>query len=66
MQKGVNLITLLALNDEGTPNYNRINAEYLAKRGSPTFTATPEEFPQLCSLALNRIPFDQWPSEFKV
>ena len=63
IQKGVNLLTLLALNNEGTPSYHRSNAQYLAKRGSPTFTATPDQFPLICSLALNRIPLSQWPTE---
>ena len=54
-------MTLLALNDEGTPSYHRSNAQYLAERGSPTFTATPDQFPLMCSLALNRTPLDQWP-----
>lgn len=44
---GVKVVVLLALNDEGTPSFDRHNAEKLAKLGIPAFGCTPDEFPDL-------------------
>lgn len=57
---GVQLITLLALNDEGAPCYDHDNAHFLASLGIPAFACTPHLFPDLMSAAINRQDLKQW------
>lgn len=45
IESGVQLIVLLALNDEGAPSYDKQNAEFLAGLGAPAFACTPDKFP---------------------
>jgi Mg-chelatase subunit ChlD len=52
MQSGVQLITLLALHDEGAPSFDREHAARLAALGSPAFACTPDQFPDLMAAAL--------------
>jgi Mg-chelatase subunit ChlD len=49
---GVNLICLLALSDEGTPFYDKDNAEWLASQDIPAFACTPDHFPELMAKAI--------------
>lgn len=49
---GVNLICLLALNDEGTPIYDAQIAEQLVQWEIPVFGSTPDLFPALMSAAI--------------
>lgn len=51
-QSGVNLICLLALSDEGRPQFNAENAAYLATLDIPAFACTPEHFPDLMARAI--------------
>ncbi|MBU6341154.1 MAG: VWA domain-containing protein, partial [Bacteroidetes bacterium] len=51
---GVQLVVLLALNDEGAPAYDRNNAQFIAKLGVPVFACTPNLFPDLMAAALSR------------
>jgi Mg-chelatase subunit ChlD len=57
---GVNLIALLALNDDGAPAYDAANAKYFASLGCPTFACTPDQFPDLIGIALARGDVHQW------
>ncbi|MDO5580944.1 MAG: VWA domain-containing protein [Planctomycetia bacterium] len=57
---GVNLICLLALNDEGSPSYDHENAARLAKLGIPAFACTPDKFPDLMAAAINRQDLALW------
>ena len=45
--RGVQLIVLLALSDEGKPRYDEKSAEQLQARGIPTLACTPRQFPLL-------------------
>jgi Mg-chelatase subunit ChlD len=63
VRNGVNLITLLALSDDGKPWYDEGNAQYLASLGAPVFACTPNQFPDLMGAALRRADLDQWASE---
>ncbi|RMG07835.1 MAG: VWA domain-containing protein [Cyanobacteria bacterium J055] len=49
---GVKVIVLLALNDEGTPSFDRHNADRLAQLGIPAFACTPDGFPELIADAM--------------
>ena len=51
---GVNLITLLALNDDGAPAYDKDMAMAFAQMDIPTFATTPDAFPPLIGAALAR------------
>ncbi|HEU5111451.1 MAG TPA: VWA domain-containing protein, partial [Micromonosporaceae bacterium] len=51
---GVQVVVLLALPDEGAPDYDRDNAAALAALGVPAFACTPDVFPELMSAAIDR------------
>lgn len=57
---GVQLIVLLALNDDGAPGYDHENAAYLAGLGVPVFACTPDKFPDLMATALSRQDVQAW------
>ncbi|WP_405086024.1 VWA domain-containing protein [Microbispora sp. NBC_01389] len=56
---GVQVIVLLALSDEGAPQYDRENAAALAAMGVPAFACTPDAFPELMAAAIERRSYDQ-------
>ena len=60
IDSGVNLLTLLALNDDGAPMYDHQNAADLATLGSPAFACTPDLFPDLMAAAIQRRDIAQW------
>ena len=51
---GVQVIVLLALSDEGKPQYDHENAAALAAMGVPAFACTPDAFPDLMAAAIQR------------
>jgi Mg-chelatase subunit ChlD len=57
---GVQLITLLALNDDGAPSFDAGNARFLAGLGVPVFACTPDQFPELMAAAISRQDLNQW------
>lgn len=57
---GVQLIVLLALNDDGAPYYDHHNAQYLAGLGVPVFACTPDKFPDLMATALSKQDVSLW------
>jgi Mg-chelatase subunit ChlD len=57
---GVQMVTLLALSDDGTPSFDHAAAERLAALGIPAFACTPDLFPSLMAAALNRQDLRQW------
>jgi hypothetical protein len=57
---GVQVIVLLALNDDGAPSYERENAAKIAAMGAPVFACTPDLFPDLMAAAINRQDINQW------
>ena len=57
---GVNVIALLALNDEGAPSFDASNANYFASLGCATFACTPDQFPEVIGVALARGVVHQW------
>ncbi len=60
VSSGVQLITLLALNDEGAPSFDTQNARFLAGLGVPVFACTPDQFPELMAAAISRQDLSQW------
>lgn len=65
IQSGVQLIVLLALNDEGTPSYDHHNAEKLGALGIPVFGCTPQRFPDLMAAAIAKQDLILWAHENK-
>ena len=51
---GVQVVVLLALNDEGAPFYDHNNAQYFSNLGIPVFACTPDKFPDLMAAGLSR------------
>ena len=57
---GVNVIVLLALNDDGRPAYDTNHAAAFAVMGCPVFACTPDQFPELMATALKRGDLWAW------
>ncbi len=60
LNSGVQIITLLALSDEGAPFYDRENAQKFASLGIPTFACTPDQFPELMAKAIQKSDINAW------
>lgn len=61
-ESGVQLVVLLALNDEGSPSFDKGNAGKLAALGIPAFACSPDQFPQLVATALKKGDVAKWAS----
>jgi len=59
-ESGVQLITLLALSNEGKPSYCKANAGHYTAMGIPVFACTPDLFPDLMAAALNKKDLQLW------
>jgi Mg-chelatase subunit ChlD len=59
-EAGVQVIVLLALNDDGAPGYDHQNAAYMATLGIPVFACTPDKFPDLMAAALSKQDIGLW------
>lgn len=57
---GVQVVTLLALNDKGTPRFNRHLAQQFVDLGIPSFACTPKLFPDLMSAVLEKRDLRYW------
>lgn len=66
VNNGVNVITLLALNDDGAPFFDQQLAARFSGLGIPTFACTPDLFPDLMGLALARQDIRQWAAEHDI
>lgn len=62
-RSGVNLITLLALNDDGAPSYDKQHAQQFANVDIPTFACSPDQFPELMAAALNQGDIATWAAQ---
>ncbi|NNH69728.1 VWA domain-containing protein [Nocardia uniformis] len=59
-ESGVQVVVLLALSDDGAPAYDHENAAALAALGVPAFACTPDRFPELLAVALDRGDVRRW------
>jgi len=57
---GTNVIVLLALSDDGKPYYDEDNARKISAMGCPVFACTPDQFPDLMAVALQRGDIHAW------
>lgn len=60
LDSGVQVIALLALSDEGAPWYDTEHAQIFTNMGIPTFACTPDQFPDLMSLAIEKGDINGW------
>ncbi len=60
VNRGVNLVVLLALNDDGRPAYSADMAAAVAALGAPVFACTPDLFPEMMATALKRGDLHAW------
>lgn len=65
-QSGVNVVALLALNDEGAPAHDHENAQALGELGIPAFACTPPLFPGLMAAAIGKRDLRAWAGEHGV
>lgn len=64
--KGVQIICLLALNDQGSPAYDKNNAQQFSDIGIPVFACTPDLFPELMSAAIKNENLSRWASKHDI
>ncbi|MDI9913906.1 VWA domain-containing protein [Rhodococcus sp. IEGM 1379] len=57
---GVQVVVLLALSDDGAPSFDHDNATALGALGIPAFACTPDKFPELLAVALERGDVGAW------
>lgn len=57
---GVQIVVLLALNDEGAPMFDQGNAQFFSNLGIPVFACTPDKFPDLMAAALSKQDISIW------
>ncbi|NDV05638.1 VWA domain-containing protein [Rhodococcus sp. IEGM 248] len=57
---GIQVVVLLALSDDGAPSFDHDNAAALGGLGIPAFACTPDKFPELLALALERGDIGRW------
>lgn len=60
---GVNMVSLLALSDQGAPSYDHKTAAEFGEIGIPTFACTPDLFPELMAATMNRRDLTSWASQ---
>lgn len=65
-RSGVQIISLLALNDEGAPMYDKNIANKFAGMGIPAFACSPQLFPDLMASAIKREDIGAWLSRHSV
>jgi len=58
--KGVQIICLLALNDQGSPSFDQTNAQRFTDIGIPVFACTPDLFPDLMTAAIKNEDLSRW------
>ena len=57
---GMQMIALLALDDQGAPSYDHRHAAQFASMGIPCFACTPDKFPDLMAAAIKKQDMGAW------
>ena len=57
---GVQLITLLALDDQGAPQFDKSVATKFSALGIPSFACSPDQFPGLMASAIKKESINDW------
>lgn len=66
VRQDVNIITLLALSDDGKPSYDADLAAQFAALGCPVFACSPDQFPDLMATALKREDVLGWAADHDI
>lgn len=59
---GIHVIVLLALSDDGRPSCDIEAAQFFAALGCPVFACTPDQFPDMLAVALQKGDIHAWAS----
>jgi len=65
-ESGVQVIVLLALNDDGAPSFDKQNAEFFASIGIPVFACTPDLFPDMIAAAISKQDIAGWAGDHDI
>lgn len=57
---GIQFVTLLALNDEGAPSYDKSIAGEFAAIDIPSFACSPDQFPELMATVIKKESIQNW------
>lgn len=57
---GVQIVVLLALDDQGTPSFDKRNSQKIAAMDVPCFACTPDLFPDMMATAISKHDIKQW------
>ena len=60
VEAGINVIVLLALCDDGKPGFDQASAEFFAGLGCAVFACTPDQFPEMMAVALQKGDIHGW------
>lgn len=63
---GTQIISLLALDEKGTPAYDKTNATRFGTMGIAAFGCTPDQFPELLSVAIRKGSVHDWASQNRI
>jgi Mg-chelatase subunit ChlD len=63
VKAGVNVIVLLALSDDGKPTFDQATAQHFASLGCPVFACTPDQFPDMIAVALQKGDVGSWAAD---
>lgn len=63
---GVQVITLLALNDDGAPCFDYHHSAQFAALGMPVFACTPDKFANLMAAAIQHQDITQWAAKKEI
>ena len=61
--RGAQLITLLALNDDGMPAFDRVLSGKFSEFNIPVFACSPDQFPGLMATAIKKDNIQHWMSK---
>ena len=66
VDSGVQMIALLALDDNGSPSYDHRHAAHFAGLGIPCFACTPDKFPDLMAAAIRKQDMTAWAAQHDI
>jgi Mg-chelatase subunit ChlD len=66
VNSGVQVITLLALNDDGAPCFDHRHSAQFAALGIPVFACTPDKFADLMAAAIRQQDITQWAAKSEI
>ena len=62
-ESGMQMVALLALDDNGAPSFDHRHASIFASLGIPCFACTPDKFPELMAAAIKKQDLGLWAAQ---